>query len=62
MEETKTFKAFVVTLIIAICSGIVAFFSSCSSTRDVFTAGRATIVTVDTTTINHNSTFNLQIR
>lgn len=60
----KTLKQLLIAILVAICSAIVAFFSSsCSAVRyNRDSYGRTSIYTVDTTYINHNGTLSIKIK
>lgn len=61
--ENKTFKQLLVAILVAICSAIVAFFTSCSAARyDSDSYGTTRIYTVDTTYIQHNGTLSIKIK
>lgn len=61
--ENKTFKQLLIAILVAICSAIVAFFSSCSSARyQSESVGKTSIVTIDTTCINHNGVLSIKIK
>jgi len=64
MENNKTLKQLLIAILVAICSAIVAFFSSsCAASRyDSKSYGRTTISTVDTTYIYHDGTLSLKIK
>lgn len=60
----KTFKQLLIAILVAICSAIVAFFSSsCSAARyDSNSYGTTRIYTVDTTYIQHDGTLSIKIK
>lgn len=59
----KSFKQLLIAILVAICSAIVAFFTSCAAARyDSNSFGRTSIYTIDTTYIHHNGTFSLKIK
>lgn len=62
--NNKTFKQLLIAILVAICSAIVAFFSSsCSAARyDSKSYGRTSIFTVDTTYIYHDGTLSIKIK
>lgn len=62
--ENKTFKQLLIAILVAICSAIVAFFSSsCAAARyDSKSYGRTRIFTVDTTYIYHDGTLSIKIK
>lgn len=64
MENSKTLKQLFIAILVAICSAIVAFFSSsCAAARyDSKSYGRTTISTVDTTYIYHDGTLSIKIK
>lgn len=62
MNKIK-FKQLLIAILVAICSAIVAFFSSCSSARyDRISNGRTSIYTVDTTYIEHGGNISIKIK
>lgn len=63
MENNKTLKQLLIAILVAICSAIVAFFTSCAAARyDSKSYGRTTISTVDTTYIYHDGTLSIKIK
>lgn len=59
----KTFKQLLIAILVAICSAIVAFFSSCASARyDSDSFGSTRIYTVDTTLIHHDGKIAIKIK
>lgn len=59
----KSFKQLLIAILVALCSAIVAFFTSCAAARyDSNSFGRTSIYTIDTTYIHHNGTFSLKIK
>lgn len=62
--NNKTFKQLFIAILVAICSAIVAFFSSsCAAARyDSKSYGRTSIFTVDTTYIYHDGTLSIKIK
>lgn len=61
--QNKTFNQFLIAILVAICSAIVAFFTSCAAARyDSNSYGRTSVYTVDTTYIHHNGTFSIKIK
>lgn len=62
--KQKTFKQLLIAILVAICSAIVAFFSSsCAAARyDSKSYGRTIISTVDTTCIYHDGTLSIKIK
>ena len=63
--DKKDFIVIVIKVILYACTLIlsvlgVSFFTSCSIQRDTSIAGKATIITTDTTYVLHNSFFNYQ--
>lgn len=61
--QNKTFKQLLIAVLVAICSAIVAFFTSCAAARyDSNSYGRTSIYTVDTTYIHHNGTLSIKIK
>lgn len=61
--QNKTFKQLLIAILVAICSAIVAFFSSCSAARyNSDSYGKTSIYTVDTTYIHHNGTLSIKIK
>lgn len=59
--KTKTFKNLFIAILVAVCSAIVAFFTSCGSTYKSVSSGHSVILTTDTTHVVHggNVTLNL---
>nr|DAF75464.1 MAG TPA: protein of unknown function DUF5016 [Microviridae sp.] len=57
----KSFKQLLIAILVAICSAIVAFFTSCGTSYKSFSTGHSVILTTDTTHVVHggNVTFNL---
>ena len=64
MESNKTFKQLLIAILVAICSAIVAFFSSsCAAARyNSDSYGRTSIYTLDTTYIYHDGTLSIKIK
>lgn len=63
MENNKTFKQLLIAILVAICSAIVAFFTSCAAARyDSNSYGRTSIFTVDTTYIYHDGILSIKIK
>lgn len=61
--NNKTFKQLLIAILVAICSAIVAFFTSCAAARyDSDSYGKTCIYTVDTTYIHHNGTLSIKIK
>lgn len=61
--QNKTFKQLLIAVLVAICSAIVAFFTSCAAARyDSKSYGRTSICTVDTTYIYHDGTLSIKIK
>lgn len=62
--KNKTLKQFLIAILVAICSAIVAFFSSsCAAARyDSNSCGRTSIYTVDTTYIYHDGILSIKIK
>ena len=61
--QNKTFKQLLIAILVAICSAIVAFFSSCSAARhDSSSYGRTIIYTIDTTYIHHDGSVSIKIK
>lgn len=61
--ENKTLKNLLIAILVAICSAIVAFFSSCSSAcYDSESYGITRIYTVDTTFIHHDGNIAIKIK
>lgn len=62
MEKTEWIKILLKVLIYALGLVATAFgvtaLSSCSTSRDISVVGRSTIVTTDTTFVQHNRIFN----
>lgn len=61
--ENKTFKQLLIAILVAICSAIVAFFTSCAAARyDSNCFGRTSIYTIDTTYIHHDGSVSIKIK
>lgn len=61
--QNKTFKQLLIAILVAICSAIVAFFSSCAAARyDSSCYGRTCIYTIDTTYIHHDGSVSIKIK
>lgn len=61
--QNKTFKQLLIAILVAICSAIVAFFSSCAAARyDRSSYGRTSIYTIDTTYIHHDGSVSIKIK
>lgn len=61
--QNKTFKQLLIAILVAICSAIVAFFSSCSSARyNSDSTGTTRIYTVDTTFIHHDGNISIKVK
>lgn len=61
--QNKTFKQLLIAILVAICSAIVAFFTSCAAARyDSKSFGRTSIYTIDTTYIHHDGSFSIKIK
>ncbi len=61
--ENKTLKNLLIAILVAICSAIVAFFSSCASSYyDSESYGTTRIYTVDTTFIHHDGNIAIKIK
>ena len=61
--QNKTFKQLLIAILVAICSAIVAFFTSCSAARyNSNSFGRTSIFTIDTTYIHHDGSFSIKIK
>lgn len=61
--QNKTFKQLLIAILVAICSAIVAFFSSCAAARyDSNSYGRTSIYTIDTTYIHHDGSVSIKIK
>lgn len=62
--NNETLKKLLIAILVAICSAIVAFFSSsCAASRyDSNSYGRTSIYTVDTTCIYHDGTLSIKIK
>lgn len=60
--QNKTFKQLLIAILVAICSAIVAFFTSCAAARyDSKSYGRTSIFTVDTTYIYHDGILSIKV-
>ena len=61
--QNKTFKQLLIAILVAICSAIVAFFTSCAAARyDSKSFGCTSIYTIDTTYIHHDGSFSIKIK
>ncbi len=61
--ENKTLKNLLIAILVAICSAIVAFFSSCASARyNSESFGTTRIYTVDTTFIQHDGNISIKVK
>lgn len=61
--QNKTFKQLLIAILVAVCSAIVAFFSSCVSARSDFESyGTTRIYTVDTTFIHHDGNIAIKVK
>lgn len=61
--QNKTFRQLLIAILVAICSAIVAFFSSCAAARyDSSSYGRTSIFTIDTTYIHHDGSVSIKIK
>lgn len=61
--QNKTFKQLLIAILVAICSAIVAFFTSCAAARyDSNSFGRTSIYTIDTTYIHHDGSVSIKIK
>ena len=61
--ENKSLKNLLIAILVAICSAIVAFFSSCASARyDSESFGTTRIYTVDTTLIHHDGNIATKVK
>lgn len=61
--QNKTFKQLLIAILVAICSAIVAFFTSCAAARyDSKSYGRTSIFTVDTTYIYHDGILSIKVK
>lgn len=61
--QNKTFKQLLIAILVAVCSAIVAFFTSCAAARyDSNSYGRTSIFTVDTTYIYHDGILSIKIK
>lgn len=63
----KEIIAFVLKIVVAICVAVgavigVNVLSSCSAYKNASAFGRTTVVTVDTTNIDHSAGFSLEIK
>lgn len=61
--QNKTFKQLLIAILVAICSAIVAFFTSCAAARyDSKSFGRTSIYTIDTTYIHHDGNIAIKVK
>lgn len=61
--QNKTFKQLLIAILVAVCSAIVAFFSSCASARyNSESFGTTRIYTVDTTLIQHDGNISIKVK
>lgn len=59
--KSKTIKQLLIAILVAICSAIVAFFTSCGSTYKSVSSGHSVILTTDTTHVLHGGNFSLNL-
>lgn len=57
--KSKTLKQLLIAILVAVCSAIVAFFTSCGSSYRSVSSGRSVIVTTDTTHVVHGGNVTL---
>lgn len=55
--KNKTFKQLLIAILVAVCSAIVAFFTSCGTSYKSFSTGHSVILTTDTTHVVHGGSF-----
>lgn len=55
--KSKSLKQLLIAILVAICSAIVAFFTSCGSSYKSVSTGHSVILTTDTTHVVHGGTF-----
>ena len=61
--ENKTLKNLLIAILVAICTAIVSFFSSCASARyNSESFGTTRIYTVDTTFIHHDGNIFIKVK
>ena len=58
--KSKTLNQLLIAILVAVCSAIVAFFTSCGTTYKSVSSGHSVILTTDTTHVVHggNVSFN----
>ena len=59
--KQKTFKQLLIAILVAVCSAIVAFFTSCGSSYKSVSTGHSVILTTDTTHVSHGGSFSLNL-
>lgn len=55
----KTLKQLFIAILVAVCSAIVAFFTSCGASYKSVSSGHSVILTTDTTHVVHGGDFKL---
>lgn len=59
----KNYKQLIIAIVVAICSAIVAFFTSCSTAEHYTRSeGHTSIITSDTTNIWHGGNLTIKIK
>lgn len=59
--KSKTLKQLLIAILVAICSAIVAFFSSCGASYKSVSSGHSVILTSDTTHVYHGGNFKFNL-
>lgn len=59
--KQKTFKQLLIAILVAVCSAIVAFFTSCGSSYKSVSSGHSVILTTDTTHVLHGGNVYLNL-
>ena len=55
--KPKTLKQLLIAILVAVCSAIVAFFTSCGASYKSVSSGHSVILTSDTTHVVHGGDF-----
>ena len=55
--KSKTLNQLFIAILVAICSAIVAFFTSCGTSYKSVSTGHSVILTTDTTHVVHGGNF-----
>lgn len=57
--KSKTLNQLLIAILVAVCSAIVAFFTSCGTSYKSVSSGHSVILTTDTTYVLHGGNVNL---